>query len=318
MHNPGLESRNSSVWLTSLHRISESVISHKKRQNMSYSGERLGDGFTFCLADVNRWVTFVPKGTQEEQQILIRAWKVTEVCTLQWSFISDLKKKKKNLHDAHHKWSTWIITGWVPTLCIMAVTDLNQSTKTSRSCFNVRNFHTSSLGTWGTWVACVSCMLWRILPFHNVDAGLTERIFQREEEEWSGRARVAPCGLQLLELLPLLPFQFLLVHDERLRPLRVSRHPDDAFTLQIHNSRRTRPLDVKSQTLVRCRTRLREGLQAPDQCGFPRCPLLGLPLWATDLSPRLRASDRGKLTPAEKNNRGPKWLERRAVGSAAV
>ncbi len=57
--------------------------------------------------------------------------------------------------------------------------------------------------------------VWRILPFHNVDAGLPERVFEREEEQGSWRSRVSSCGLQFLEFLPLLSLQFFFIQDER-------------------------------------------------------------------------------------------------------
>lgn len=70
------------------------------------------------------------------------------------------------------------------------------------------------------------------------------------------------------------------------------------------------PLDVKSQTRLQNIAPLPwrpVGLQI--SAGFPAALFSSLPsswsppLRATDLSPQLRASDRGKITPAEKNNR---------------
>lgn len=57
----------------------------------------------------------------------------------------------------------------------------------------------------------------RILPLHNLDAGLTEGILQREEEERAHWPGVSTRGLQLLQLLALLPLQRLLIHDEGLQ-----------------------------------------------------------------------------------------------------
>lgn len=53
----------------------------------------------------------------------------------------------------------------------------------------------------------------RILPLHNTEASLAERIPQRQEEERACRPWVAACGHQLLQLLLLFPLQCVLVHD---------------------------------------------------------------------------------------------------------
>lgn len=66
----------------------------------------------------------------------------------------------------------------------------------------------------GIWTTKIE-LVWRILPFHNVDAGLAERVFEREEEQGTWRSRVSSSGLQFLELLPLLSLQFFFIHDER-------------------------------------------------------------------------------------------------------
>lgn len=68
----------------------------------------------------------------------------------------------------------------------------------------------------------------RILPLYNVNAGFSEGVIESEEEEGSGGARVTPCRLHLLQLIPLLPLQLLFVHDERRqrshRRLTAGRH----------------------------------------------------------------------------------------------
>lgn len=53
----------------------------------------------------------------------------------------------------------------------------------------------------------------RILPLHNAEASLAERILQSQEEEGACRPWVAACGHQLLQLFLLFPLQRLLIHD---------------------------------------------------------------------------------------------------------
>lgn len=53
----------------------------------------------------------------------------------------------------------------------------------------------------------------RILPFHNTEASLAERISQCQEEERVWRPWVAACGHQLFQLFLLFSLQCFLIHD---------------------------------------------------------------------------------------------------------
>lgn len=53
----------------------------------------------------------------------------------------------------------------------------------------------------------------RILPLHDTEASLAERIPQSQEEERARRPWVAACGHQLLQLFLLFPLQRVLIHD---------------------------------------------------------------------------------------------------------
>lgn len=136
VHNPGLESRNSSVWLTHLHRISESVISHKKTE------------YELFRRTSRRRFHFLSGWCEQMSNILFqrelkRKQRASSIDTSLKGYRSLYTGTSVIVYLRFEKTFMMLITSdqhglsLGESMCIMAVTDLNQSTKTSRSCLNL-------------------------------------------------------------------------------------------------------------------------------------------------------------------------------------